>query len=391
MQNWSSFLIFSALLAACQGPVNIPPAPASTQPSPVSTPIHTQSPAEQMPNEQGFSQTSTPMIGPIFSPTVPVFPTQTQTPQVSENDSLPLAFPTPGEVPVSIWRPPLYQVPWAPGPNDHFYFVRPIAVDEVNWPLPDYRYGGIFPGTDIVHTGIDVDATRGTPVLAAGPGRVTWAGNGLYFGVFNPNDPYGMAVTIEHDFGYQGNPLYTVYAHMDRIDVVKGQKVETGTQLGVVGNTGFTTGPHLHFEVRIGKNDFFVTRNPELWLAPPEGWGILVGRLVNARFGVLDRLTVYVNSLDEQRIWKVLTYGPQAVNSDEYYHENLVLSDLPAGKYQVKFNYQNNNFEHNITIAPGRVSYFTFHAQSGFNANLPTPIPPEDWLGNAEFQGIIQQ
>ena len=200
-----------------------------------------------------------------------------------------------------------------------------------------------------------------------------------------------MAVTIEHDFGYRGNPLYTVYAHMDRIDVVKGQKVETGTQLGIVGNTGFTTGPHLHYEVRIGKNDFFVTRNPELWLAPPEGWGVLVGRLMNARFGVLDRLTIYVKSLEEQRTWKVISYGPQAINSDDYYHENLVLSDLPAGKYQVEFNYQNKLYRHNITIEPGRVSYFTFHATSGFDTNLPTPIPPETWLESDDNQGNLQQ
>jgi murein DD-endopeptidase MepM/ murein hydrolase activator NlpD len=390
--RFSMMIMTITLLAACQGPANIPSSPSTTQPASSRTQIHTQAPpTEQTTSGQNLTEISSPILSTEYTPTVPAFPTQTHPPPNPENNSLPLAFPTPGEVPVSIWRPPLYQVPWAPGPHDHFYFVRPIAVDEVNWPLPDYRYGGIFPGTEIVHTGIDIDATRGTPVLAAGPGRVIWAGNGLYFGVYNPNDPYGIAVTIEHDFGYQGNPLYTVYAHMDRIDVVKGQRVETGTQLGIVGNTGFTTGPHLHFEVRIGKNDFFVTRNPELWLAPPEGWGILVGRLVNSRFGALDRLTVYVNSLDEQRIWKVLTYGPQAINSDDYYHENLVLSDLPAGDYQVKFNYQNKSFEHNVTIEPGRVSYFTFHQQSGFDANLPTPIPPEAWLGSVDFQGNTQQ
>ncbi|NMC79962.1 MAG: M23 family metallopeptidase [Chloroflexi bacterium] len=116
-------------------------------------------------------------------------------------------FPTPGPEPVSLWRPPLYPAPWALGPFDHFYFSRPIAADEVNWPLADYRYGGIFFGVDIVHTGVDITAPRGTPVLAAGPGKVVWAGYGLYLGNNNPGDPYGLAVTIRHDFGYQGHAI----------------------------------------------------------------------------------------------------------------------------------------------------------------------------------------
>jgi hypothetical protein len=54
------------------------------------------------------------------------------------------SFPTPGAEPVSGWRPPLYPIPWAMSAYDHFYFARPIAADQVNWPLADYRYGGIF-------------------------------------------------------------------------------------------------------------------------------------------------------------------------------------------------------------------------------------------------------
>ena len=43
-------------------------------------------------------------------------------------------------------------------PYDHFYFVRPVAADQVNWPIADYRYGGIFFAQNIIHTGIDIDA-----------------------------------------------------------------------------------------------------------------------------------------------------------------------------------------------------------------------------------------
>ncbi len=73
-------------------------------------------------------------------------------------------LPTPGAAPISGWRPPLYPIPWAVSPYDHFYFARPIAADQVNWPLADYRYGGVWT-PPFVHTGVDIDAPYGTPIL----------------------------------------------------------------------------------------------------------------------------------------------------------------------------------------------------------------------------------
>ena len=120
-------------------------------------------------------------------------PVPTPTPVKTNNDPDPvrLILPTPGSYPNSLWRPPLNEAPWALSPYDHFYFIRPIAVDEVNWPLADYRYGYYFPGTTIVHTGIDIDANRGTPILAAAPGKVIWAGYGLsLIHISEPTRPY---------------------------------------------------------------------------------------------------------------------------------------------------------------------------------------------------------
>lgn len=179
----------------------------------------------------------------------PVIAGETVTPQTVPFDALTptpepfrLTLPTPGAEPVSGWRPPLYPVPWAMSPYDHFYFARPIAADEVNWPLPDYRYGGIFFAGNIVHTGVDIDADFGAPVYAAGPGTVVWAGWGLFYETpGDESDPYGLAVAIRHDFGYQGQQLYTVYAHMSAITTLVGQHLETGDQLGLVGATGATT------------------------------------------------------------------------------------------------------------------------------------------------------
>ena len=90
----------------------------------------------------------------------------------------PLRFdlPTPGAEPVSGWRPPLYPLPWAVSPYDHFYFARPIAADNVNWPLAEYRYGGIF-FDNVVHTGVDIPDDEGTPWLPD-PGQLSGRAGG---------------------------------------------------------------------------------------------------------------------------------------------------------------------------------------------------------------------
>jgi murein DD-endopeptidase MepM/ murein hydrolase activator NlpD len=290
-------------------------------------------------------------------------------------------FPSPVPPASSAWRPPLYPVPWAPGPNDHFYFYRPIAADEVNWPEEDYRYGGIFPGSDIPHTGIDIAAPPGTPVIAAAEGTVVWAGYGLYRGVYDTTDPYGNAVAIRHPFGYHGQRLYTVYAHMSEVLVSAGQAVRTGDVLGKVGSTGKVTGPHLHFEVRVSDNDYFMTRNPELWIAPPQGWGVLVGRVMGTTGSLLANQMVQVKSLDTSQYWWVRTYGPEAVNVDPYYRENMVLSDLPAGDYTIVIEYLGVRLNKNVQIRPGQVSYFTFqgknlyHVGTPYAAGFATPAP----------------
>ena len=316
--------------------------------------------------------TSTPIIRVETEASLPesdpLIPTPTRLPPLR------LVLPTPGAEPVSDWRPPLYPVPWAISPNDHFYFVRPIAADVVNWPLADYRYGGIFFG-NTVHTGIDIPADEGTPVMASGAGTIVWADWGFYSGwKENKNDPYGMAVVIRHDFGYEGQPLYTVYAHLSRIDVRPGRWVDVSEQIGLVGDTGHTTGPHLHFEVRVGENDFFDTYNPELWIAPPQGWGVLVGNVMNTDGSPLHHYTVRVKSYETGRTRRVKTYGPGVVNRDKYYQEDMVLSDLPAGWYDIQIDIDSYEGRIQLEIFPGQVTYFTFQGEEGFTFDLP-PSP----------------
>jgi murein DD-endopeptidase MepM/ murein hydrolase activator NlpD len=87
-----------------------------------------------------------------------------------------------------------------------------------------------------MHTGLDYAAGGGVPIKAAGSGIVVWAG---------PRGGYGNAVIVDHR-----NGLATLYAHQSRVNARVGQKVSTGQVVGFVGQTGMSTGPHLHFEVR---------------------------------------------------------------------------------------------------------------------------------------------
>ncbi|HOZ67182.1 MAG TPA: M23 family metallopeptidase [Burkholderiaceae bacterium] len=87
------------------------------------------------------------------------------------------------------------------------------------------------------HKGIDYAAPTGTPVRTVGDGVIAFAG---------VQRGYGNVIEVAHR-----NSKTTVFAHLSRIDVKKGQKVEQGAVIGAVGSTGFSTGPHLHFEFRV--------------------------------------------------------------------------------------------------------------------------------------------
>jgi murein DD-endopeptidase MepM/ murein hydrolase activator NlpD len=94
-----------------------------------------------------------------------------------------------------------------------------------------------FNGQLAMHGGIDLSAPPRTPILATAPGRVAFAGW---------NGEYGNMVEIEHEFG-----LATRYGHMTRIDVRVGQRVERSQSVGLLGSTGRSTGPHVHYEVLV--------------------------------------------------------------------------------------------------------------------------------------------
>ena len=94
-------------------------------------------------------------------------------------------------------------------------------------------------GTRHHHNGIDIDVPIGTTVRAAAPGNVYFVGD---------DEGYGTMVVLRHADGY-----LTIYGHLSTVLVSKGQSVEVGQPIAESGNTGLSTGPHLHFEIRNGE------------------------------------------------------------------------------------------------------------------------------------------
>lgn len=121
---------------------------------------------------------------------------------------------------------------------EHIPAIQPVEASKLRQMASGYgsRLDPVY-GTTKFHEGMDFAAPIGTPIYATGKGTVTNAGW---------ESGYGNTVEIDHGYGYM-----TRYAHMSKITARPGQKVERGDKIGEIGNTGKSTGPHLHYEVRL--------------------------------------------------------------------------------------------------------------------------------------------
>ena len=120
---------------------------------------------------------------------------------------------------------------------EHIPSIQPISDKNLKKMASGYgrRRDPIY-GTSKFHEGMDFASDIGTHVFATGNGKVIEAGW---------HSGYGNLIVIDHGFNYK-----TCYAHLSKIDVTPGQEVKRGDKIGEVGNTGKSTGPHLHYEVR---------------------------------------------------------------------------------------------------------------------------------------------
>jgi murein DD-endopeptidase MepM/ murein hydrolase activator NlpD len=267
-----------------------------------------------------------------------------------------------------------YEAPLALERHDHFLLAQPIEYENIFWTTADYRYGYFVKEYGNLHRGLDLPAIEGTPILASGDGEVVFSGYGLVYGGGAKNDPYGISVKIKHTLKHEGQTIYTVYCHLERSLVKAGQKVTTGQIIGTVGMTGNTSGPHLHYEVRVLGDYGQVYQNPELWLVPAVDHGVIAGRIVNRYGYLLNGWKFILTSVTTGRDWVISAYDPEIIayhENDSYFRENYVISDIPAGSYQFSMWYNGVYYTSTIEILPGLVNYVNFNGTEGFEKSIP--------------------
>jgi len=248
----------------------------------------------------------------------------------------------------------------------HFAFRRPFEVSPSTKSDVDqtYRYGTTQNEKREAHHGLDFANAQGTPVLAVGDGEVVVAGNDKLTRYGWVTDFYGNLVVIAHRLPGFSEPVYSLYGHLYQVNVTTGQQVKAGEKIGEVGATGIAIGSHLHLEVRVGRNDYQSTRNPEMWLRPPVGMGTLAGRVVDAQ-GNLVKSSIHIQRMQDGRIlpdpiYQIETYAPAALNSDDIFHETFAAGELSAGEYRLTLIYNGVVYEQQVQIEPGFLTLVLF-------------------------------
>lgn len=211
-------LVKPALRAAGR-PVQAPPPPAPTQPAP---------PAAATQAAQAAPPQAAPTAAPFSVPTAA--PT-----------ALPTATPAPSQYPIPMEPDILYQPGKTPfyiqdGPSCPLQGTARVGDGRFTWPSNYQQLSG-GPFTE-QHAGIDLGAPAGSPVYAADDGVIVfagWTGTG-----------YGNTVVIDH-----GNGFWSLYAHLSQVSAPCGTPVKQGQRIAMSGNSGNSTGAHLHFELRV--------------------------------------------------------------------------------------------------------------------------------------------
>lgn len=327
------------------------PLPTFTPTFPPPTPV-VETPAE--------NQATPAAVETSLEPTLAITGALTQTLSVTTSNVItPVNTPTPTYTPA----PRTVQVP-GNLPNhtqvkDHYWFSRPLSEEYSGWGSYYYPYGTNALGQYFWHFGIDVQASHGTTVVAVGDGTVTHADTDKVTVLGPWPDFYGQAVVIEHDRRWQNLPVYTLYGHVSKVLVRPGQHVEKGDPIAQVGQLGVALGPHLHLEVRVGADTYSDTRNPDLWMRPDLGYGVIAGRVTDhENFLVPQQLVTLHRANESGRFWRqTFTYPDQVVNSDENFYETFTFSDVPAGRYLVKTFFDGRQLTVPVTVVNQATSF----------------------------------
>jgi hypothetical protein len=246
--------------------------------------------------------------------------------------------------------------------DGHFIFQRPIQPPGNDLIDPVYGYGSTANGTRDPHHGVEFSNPSGTPVHAAADGTVIFAGPDEEAKYAPWGNFYGNLVVIKHDEG-----VFTLHAHLSKIDVGVNQKVFAGDKIGEVGRTGGAIGSHLHFEVRQGDvEDYFATQNPELWLIPAKDqngslFGTLMISLADGEGKLIETANFTIGYYSDAsqaptKVYYAAPYSPDMLNGEE----NTVLGALDAGSYRIVVEMNGQILERWVEVQSGKLTRVVF-------------------------------
>jgi len=241
--------------------------------------------------------------------------------------------------------------------RDHYWLQRPIAQPGEDRVARFYPYGSRMDGSYPVHYGVEMVNPEGTPVLAPASGVVVVAGTDDQQVYGARAGFYGLVVIIQLDQRFQGAPVYVVLGHLSEVQVAVGQPVSAGQQVGLVGATGYAESPHLHSEVRVGKNDYRATVNPELWYKPRAGYGTLAGALLDGQGHLVDSEAKLVLRSPGGMAYEVFTYPLDNVNPDPEWTENFAIGDLEPGTWTAEVFYRGTLYTQGFGISAGQTTW----------------------------------
>ncbi len=270
-------------------------------------------------------------------------------------------------LPISSRAWDLADAPLGAPPADprHPWLQRPIAADANPYIDQTYRYGATMGGAFQQHQGVEFNEPDGTPVHAIADGTVVFAG---------PAEAGANTVAIRHEASWNGQSVFSVYYHNIRLDVRPGQRVRAGDVIALVGNTGRATNDHLHLEVHVAPTADSArivnaaerfppfTVNPQLWIEPLPGNGVVAGRVLDAAGNAVAGARVYGLTLpypSETPFVFAETYQEHG-HPDPAYGENFAVGDVPPGRYLLGALVAGKPVWRTVDVAAGRVSWVEF-------------------------------
>ena len=254
-------------------------------------------------------------------------------------------------------------------PLRHTWLARPIALTDQPYIDQTYRYGSTMGGNFQQHQGVEFNNPDGTPVHAIGDGVVVFAG---------PAEQGSNTVAIRHDRRLAAPDgaryLFSTYYHNSVLLAKVGERVKAGDVIARVGNTGRATNDHLHLEVHASPYDSVTlivdpnerypryTVNPELWITPLPGTGVVAGQVWDADGRPVPQARVYGLRKPEPQETPYAyaeTYGEHN-HPDPAYGEDFAVGDVPPGDYTLTVAVSGQQLTRRVRVKAGALTWVEF-------------------------------